>query len=64
MIWRPQINQRVRLRYRKDLSSLYPHHGKYGRVVASATGPGPINALVLLDSGIRVIVNKGHLEKE
>lgn len=43
---------------------MYPHHNKTGTVLVVSKGPGPINALVLLDTGTRVIANRGNLQKE
>lgn len=61
MIWHPFIGQRVRLHYRKTAQSRMPYHGQLGTVLKVGVGPGPINAGVELDSGVRVVVSRGNL---
>jgi hypothetical protein len=68
MIWHPKVKQRVKIVYgRKALArlpGLRKWHGCAGAVVKVATGPGPINAEVLLDlgeAGWKLIVPRGNL---
>jgi len=67
MICRPNPGQQVRLVYRRSLRQgglalPAPPHGATGRVLAAGAGPGPINALVELETGGRVVVPRGNLE--
>ncbi len=61
MIWRPKPGQRVRLRYAKRYARIMPCHDRTGAVLAAASGPGPVNALVKLDGGEAVVVPRGNL---
>ena len=64
MIWRPKPGMRVELRYGRrwrECPRLARLHGERGAVVTAASGPGPVNALVSLDRGGRVIVPRGNL---
>jgi hypothetical protein len=68
MIWHPKINQRVKIVYGRGslakLPGLRKWHGCTGTVVKVATGPGPINAEVLLDpaeAGWKLIAPRGNL---
>lgn len=62
MIYRPRPGQRVQLRYRPSLREYTGLHLATGTVVvAGAPGGGPINALVALDDGRRVVVPRGQL---
>lgn len=63
MIAHPRIGQRVRLHYAAAKRPYAPHHGKTGRVI-DVSRRRPLNHLVELDSGERVIVPAGHLMKE
>ena len=56
MIVHPRIGQRVRLHYATRKRAVAPHHGKVGRVVIVARGPGPRNHLIELDDGGGVLV--------
>jgi hypothetical protein len=62
MIWRPKPDQRVILRYRKEMRSVCPHLAT-GKILVAASGRGPINALVQLDGGRLVVVPRGNLFK-
>jgi hypothetical protein len=64
MIVHPRIGQRVRVHYRKAVAALMPLHGRTGRVVIRATGPGPRNHGVELDGGGVVAVPCGNLTRE
>lgn len=64
MIYHPQPGQRVRLRYRRKFCHLFPYHGRSGVVSVSGGRGGPINALVVLDDGKKVVVPRGNLEIE
>jgi len=68
MIYRPRAGQRVTLRYRaprrKGAPSLRDWTGLHlarGTVAVAGTGGGPLNALVDLDDGRRVVVPRGQL---
>ena len=61
MIWKPKPGQRVKLVY-ANKQMLY--NGAYGVIEISANGKGPINALVQLDSGVKVVVPRGNLKAE
>jgi len=68
MIFHPKPGQRVRLHYRRDLPepwarAMYPHQGKCGQVLVAGRGPGPRNALVLLEDGTAVTVPRGNLQR-
>ena len=60
MIWHPRPGQRVTLRCRKEMRSVCPYL-QAGVVEVAGKGPGPINALILLDGGQRVVVPRGNL---
>lgn len=66
MIRRPRPGQRVRLHYagRTVRAELAPRHGRAGAVLVVGGGPGPLNALVLLDGGGAVVVPRGNLVAE
>lgn len=64
MIWRPRRGQRVLAHYNCRIASRMPFHGAPGAVIAAASGPGPINALVAFDDGRRTIVPRGNLTPE
>ncbi|HUS46134.1 MAG TPA: hypothetical protein VM219_08925 [Phycisphaerae bacterium] len=61
MIWRPKPGQRVVVRYNRLARRFFPHHGREATVETVGDGPGPINAQVRFDDGIRVIVPRGNL---
>lgn len=78
MIWHPRPGQAVRLVYRRSLRQADlalgapPPHGVCGVVLCAGRGPGPISALVELESGSeageagarrRVVVPRGNLEE-
>jgi len=54
----------VRLRYAAKRAHLFPHHDQTGTVEIAASGRGPLNHLVRLDNGVRVVVPCGNLIKE
>ena len=60
MITHPQIGQRVRLRYRRQLRRLAPYHDAQGVVIVRARGPGPKNHGVRIGADL-VCVPCGHL---
>lgn len=62
MIWHPYKGIRVELRYRRGLN-ISPYHGRVGVVVTSGKGPAPVNALIELTTGKRVVVPRGSLFK-
>ena len=68
MIWRPKVNQRVRLHYAKKkrgMIRLSEVAMASGRVVAVARGPGPINVAVqLADGETLVVVPRGNLQED
>lgn len=49
MIWQPKPGQTVRIHYAKDKAPHMQFHGESGVVHKTAIGPGPINALVLVE---------------
>lgn len=60
MIWHPRKGLQVELRYRRGLNTS-PYHGRVGVVLTSGKGPAPINALVELSDGRKVVVPRGNL---
>ena len=59
MILHPRRGQLVRLHYRASLAhELQDRHALVERV---GRGPGPINCLVRLRGGLRVVVSRGNL---
>ena len=64
MIWHPRSGQPVVLHYAKRVCALFPYHGSRGVVIAVSRGPGPINALIQLQSGPQVVVPRGNLINE
>lgn len=71
MIRQPCPGQRVQLHYggprRKGATSLREWVGLHlacGVVAVAGTGRGPVNALVQLEDGRRVVVPRGQLFKE
>lgn len=63
MLSRPQPGTRVVLHYAAAKRPVAPHHGKTGTVEIVATGPGPRNHAVRLDTGEVVSVPAGQLRK-
>lgn len=61
MISYPKPGDRVELHYR-DHS--FFRHLQVGEILIPGKGPGPINHLVLLDNGEKVVVPRGNLFKE
>lgn len=64
MIYRPAPGQRVTLRYRSTLREYVGLHLARGVVVIAGGGRGPVNALVELDDGRRLVVPRGQLFNE
>ncbi len=61
MIYQPRIGQRVQLRYARQRAQFFPYHGRTGEVITVAGRGGPVNALIKLDNGTRVVVPRGNL---
>lgn len=61
MIRRPRPGQRVELHYRPSLRAYTGLHLVAGTVEVVASGGGPINCLVRLADGRRVVVPRGQL---
>ena len=61
MIFHPRPGQPVELHYRPSLRAYVGLHLAHGTVVVAGSGRGPINALVVLDSGRRVVIPRGQL---
>lgn len=71
MIRQPRPGQSVELHYsgphRKGVPSLREWSGLHlarGVVVVAGTGRGPVNALVEMEDGLRVVAPRGQLFKE
>ena len=60
VIWHPQPRQRVELHYRKSMRCNGLHLER-GVVTVAGSGPGPINATVVLDDGRTAIVPRGNM---
>lgn len=61
MIWQPKPGDRVILKYRKEMRQVCPHY-QVGTVEIAGRGPGPICALVKLDSDDKkIVVPRGNL---
>lgn len=61
MIRHPKIGDQVRIRYRKVVRRVMPHHDKLGVIEIVARGPGPRNHGVRLRCGVLTVVPAGNL---
>lgn len=61
VIWRPKVGMEVELRYNKRLREWTGLYLAKGTVCKVGVGKGPINALVELRDGRKVVVPRGHL---
>lgn len=61
MIWRPKKNRKVKLRYIPSMRPETGLNGVIGRVVAVGTWKGPLNALVKVGGGRKIVVPRWNL---
>lgn len=66
MVRHPRVGDRVRIRYRRGVRKVMPHHDKLGTVeIVAAGGGGPRNHGVRLDgSGVLTVVPAGNLMRD
>lgn len=60
-MYRPKVGMEVELRYNQRLREWTGLYLAKGTVITVGVGKGPINALVELRDGRRVVVPRGHL---
>ena len=64
MIRHPRAGDVVRIRYRKGVREIMPHHDQVATVEIVARGPGPRNHGVRLPCGTITVVPAGNLMRE
>lgn len=60
-IWQPKVGMEVQLRYNQRLRKWPCPHLACGRVTVVGVGKGPINTLVEMNDGRKLVVPRGHL---